>query len=172
MLISGKLHSRVKSRNSRASVETLDFAQVCTFFRRDRSWIASGGTKGGGAIAGWYPMLFPADAGTPSIDPTWQAVARPKRHKTARGGGGGRAWESLSPPLSDAAGQLVDVAGGWVRKTVGSSRVSGTMAHLSKRRHGAQQGTRSPTGRQAPGWMQHDNRPKSQCSFLFPIEAD
>ena len=67
MLISGKLHSQVKSRNSRASVETLDFAQVCTFFRRDRSWIASGGTKGG-AIAGWYPMLFPADAGTPSID--------------------------------------------------------------------------------------------------------
>jgi len=105
----------------------------------------------GGGDRRLVPDAVPSRCGDPIDRSTWQAVARPKRHKTARGGGGGRAWESLSPPLSDAAGQLVDVAGGWVRKTVGSSRVSGTMAHLSKRRHGAQQGTRSPTGRQAPG---------------------
>jgi len=96
MLISGKLHSRVKSRNSRASVETLDFAQVCTFFRRDRSWIASGGTRGGDRRL--VPDAVPSRCGDPIDRSTWQAVARPKRHKTARGGGGGRAWESLSPP--------------------------------------------------------------------------
>ena len=39
----------------------------------------------------------------------------------------------LSHPLSDTAGQLVDVVGRWVCKTVGR-------AHVSKRRHGAWQG--------------------------------
>jgi len=46
MLIPMKSHSRVKSRNSRVSIETLDFARL-----RDRSWITGGGVKGG-AIAG------------------------------------------------------------------------------------------------------------------------
>ena len=46
----------------------LDFARVRTFYRCERSWIASGGAKGKGAITGRPPTLFPADAGTPSID--------------------------------------------------------------------------------------------------------
>ena len=41
------------------------------------------------------------------------------------------------PPPSDTAGQSVDVAGGWVRETAGSGRVSGAVAHLSKRRRAA-----------------------------------
>jgi len=45
MLIPGKPHSRGKSRNSWVSIKTLDFARVST--RRDGSWIASRGTKGG-----------------------------------------------------------------------------------------------------------------------------
>jgi len=43
------------------------FLRVRTFYRRDQSWIASV-SKMGGAIAGRSPTLFPADAGTPSID--------------------------------------------------------------------------------------------------------
>ena len=37
------------------------------------------------------------------------------------------------PPSSDAAGQLIDVAGGWARETAGSGQVSGAMVHVSKR---------------------------------------
>jgi len=37
-----------------------------TFYQRDRSWISSGGAKGGAAIAGRSPTLFPADARPPS----------------------------------------------------------------------------------------------------------
>jgi len=48
MLIPGKSHSRVERRNSRISNETLDFARVCTFCRRDLSWIAGGHVKGEG----------------------------------------------------------------------------------------------------------------------------
>jgi len=68
MLIPGKSHSWVKRCNSQVSIETLDFAQLCTFYQRDRSRIAGGGAREGGAIAGWPPTLFPADAGIPSID--------------------------------------------------------------------------------------------------------
>jgi len=53
---------------------------------------------------------------------------------------------------------------GWARKTAGSGRVSGAVAHLSKRRRGVQRGTRSPTGlqmlctgdhRHTVGWQKH-----------------
>jgi len=44
------------------------------------------------------------------------------------------------PPPSDAAGQSVDVKGGWVRKTAGSGRVSGAVAHVSKCRRAVQRG--------------------------------
>jgi len=43
-------------------------------------------------------------------------------------------------PPSYVAGQLVDVAGGWARKTAGSGRVSGAMVHMLKCRLGAQRG--------------------------------
>jgi len=83
MLIPGKSHSRIKSCNSRVSVETLDFARERTFC----SMIGVGSLVGaqGGAIAGRSLTVFLAHAGTPSID----------RHsgggtpKTARGGYGG-----------------------------------------------------------------------------------
>ena len=52
MLIPGKSYSRVQRRNSRVSMETLNFARVRTFYQRDRSWIAEcrriGGAKGRG----------------------------------------------------------------------------------------------------------------------------
>ena len=47
MLIPGKSHSRVESRNFRVSIETLDFARVRTFYQRDRCGMASGGARGG-----------------------------------------------------------------------------------------------------------------------------
>ena len=40
------LHSRVERCNSQVSVETLDFTQVCTFYRHDWTWIAGRGVTG------------------------------------------------------------------------------------------------------------------------------
>ena len=39
ILIPGKSHSQVESCNYWVSIETLDFTRVCTFYRRDQSWI-------------------------------------------------------------------------------------------------------------------------------------
>jgi len=58
MLIARKSHARVEKRNSRVSIKTLDFARGRTFYRRDRSWIASRGAKGG-VIAGWSLTPLP-----------------------------------------------------------------------------------------------------------------
>ena len=83
MLIRGKSHSRIKSCNSRVSVETLDFARERTFC----SMIGVGSLVGaqGGAIAGRSLTVFLAHAGTPSID----RHSRGGTPKTARGGYGG-----------------------------------------------------------------------------------
>jgi len=62
MLIARKSHARVEKRNSRVSMKTFDFARGRTFYRRDRSWIASRGAKGGGDR--W--LVLDAVAGTPS----------------------------------------------------------------------------------------------------------
>jgi len=53
MLISGNSHSRVESRSSRVSIETLDFTREHTFYGCDRSWVAGEGMKhgGGGPVA-------------------------------------------------------------------------------------------------------------------------
>ena len=80
-------------------------------------------------------------------------MARTKRCKTAGGGGyrgsvtGEEQWPIgpqtagrgiPRPRPSDAAGQSVDFAGRWARKTAGNGQVSGAVAHVSKRRCGAQ----------------------------------
>ena len=60
-------HSWVESRNSRVSIETLDFAPVPTF-----TGVIEVGSQAGaqreGAITGQTPTPFLAEAGTPSID--------------------------------------------------------------------------------------------------------
>jgi len=121
MLIPGKSHSWVDSRNSRVSIETLDFARVHTFPT------AGGGTKGvRGVIAGRPQTPFLANAGTPSplTDDrhSWRWRAR-----TSQNGRGGYRWSEMGemqwpsapagrwagespPPPSDAAGQSVDVS--------------------------------------------------------------
>ena len=152
----------------------------------DRSWIA------GGVLAGRSPMLFPDDAGTPSID--WdsgrrhaQNVAKWPRERATGGAQpekhngwsapGRRAGES-PPAQSDAAGQLVKVAGGWAHETAGSGWVSGAVVNVSKHRLGkrwrdAIADWMSGTGNaQACCWTRPDDRLTSQWSFLFPIEAD
>ena len=60
-----------------------------------------------------------------------------------------------APSPLDAAGQLVNVAGKWTRKTAGSSRVSGAVALVSKRRLGTRQGMRLPP---APGYWRPQAR--------------
>ena len=64
MLIPGKSHSRVESRNSQVSIETLNLARVRTYYRRDRSRITGGGAKEEGreAIAGQPKMPGPPSA--------------------------------------------------------------------------------------------------------------
>ena len=52
MLIPGKLHSRVESRNSQVLIETLDFARVHTFTGVIGVGSPVEARRGGGAIAG------------------------------------------------------------------------------------------------------------------------
>ena len=67
---------------------------------------------------------------------------------------GRQAGESLPPPLpSDTAGQSVDVVGGWAREMAGSGRVSGSVAHLSKRRRAARR--RDAIADRMPGMGDH-----------------
>ena len=177
MLIPGKSHSRVNSRNSQVSIETFDFTRVGTF--TGMIWAGSpAGAKGGGqAIAGRSPTLFPANVATPSIDTAGSGASETSQKRLGEGATGecdqGSAMAdrplddgtgNRRPPPSDAAGQSVDVAGGWTRKMAGSSRFSGTVAHPSKHRLG----TWSPTRPQAPRRCS----PTSQWSFLLPIQAN
>ena len=161
---SRKSYSRVESRNSPVLIEILDFTRVQSIvYRRDQSWIAGGGARGGG-IAGRTPMSFTADAGTPSVP-----LAHLKRHKTARGGSykgstTGEAQWLISPrtmgwgitvPLLPLPCQtpLDNQSTSWEdgrmkrRAAAGSLALWRTCHNANMERDG---GTRSPTGPQTP----------------------
>ena len=120
MLIPGKSHSCVESGNP-GSRSRLDFARVRTFYQRDRSWITGVGARGGGGRRP-VPDTVPGQCGDPIDRSTYRAAVCPKHRKTAVGGGDqGSAMAdrppdgglgNRRPPPLDAAGQLVDVAGG------------------------------------------------------------
>ena len=146
------------SWSSRVSIKTLDFARIQpTFYRRDQSWITGRGMMRG--IARRPPMLFPANARIPSIDivgdgtpETLQQGERDRWSAMAdRPADDGMGNSRPFPPLSDAAGQLVDVVGGWARKMAGSGRVSSAVAHLSKCRHGVRREVAILTCSETPG---------------------
>ena len=104
----------------------LDFARVHTFYRRDRSWNAGVGTKEGGDRRP-VPDTVPGQC-RDTIDPsTWrpgEGASQGVRPGKCNGQSAPGRWAGKSPrPPSDAAGQTVDVTGGWVRKTAGSGRV-------------------------------------------------
>jgi len=122
MLILGKSHSLVESRNSRR-----------------------------GAITGRSPMLFPADAGTPLTDRhsrQWRARNVVKRPVGGlQGSATGQAqWQiglrtvGRESPPAPVAGKLVDVAGAWVHRMAGSGQVSSAVARVSKCRLGMRRG--------------------------------
>ena len=76
------------------------------------------------------------------------------------------------PPPSDTAGQSVDVAGRWARKTAGIGRVSGAMVHMSKHRLGMQQRTQSPERMLNPQVRRStwpDDRPTSRAVGTFDV---
>jgi len=115
-----------------------------------------GAQEGGGGDRRPVPMLFPADAGTPSIDQhsrLWHTRNVAKRlgatgerdrgramaDRPADDGPGNRRAAPPPSPL-DAAGQSVNVAEGWASKTTGSGRISVAVAHLAKTRRAAQRG--------------------------------
>jgi len=124
MLIPGKSHSWDESRNSRVSIETLDFAQV----RTSTCMIGVGspaGARRGGAITGRTrcrsrPMTGPcrrlqpiniAGSGAPKTA-GWEGyggsrLGKRNGHRPPNDGPGNHRI-----PLSDAAAQSVDVAGG------------------------------------------------------------
>jgi len=108
MLIPGKSHSRVVSRNSRVSIETLNSAQVHTFYQRDRSWITGVGARGGGrSPAGprhrsrpmWGPhrSIDISGGGVPETSQNGRGRGRPGK-RNGRSAPGRRAGES--PPAS------------------------------------------------------------------------
>jgi len=122
MLIPGKSHSWDESRNSRVSIETLDFAQVRTSTCMIGVGSPAGARRGGGDHRP-DPAPFPADDGT--LSPP--AADQHSRQWRTQNGRVGRVWgiatgEAQRPPndgpgnhripLSDAAAQSVDVAGG------------------------------------------------------------
>ena len=141
MLIPGKSHSRDESRNSRVSIETLDFARVRTFTCVIRVgspvWVQRG--RGDHRLD---PASFPADDGTPS-PPAGDQHSRQWRTQNGRGGTGkcnglrttGRGI-TPSPHQTSLDNQLTSRAG-WAREMAGSGRVSGAGAHLSKSRRAA-----------------------------------
>jgi len=106
MLIPGKSHSRDESRNSQVSIETLDFARVCSF----TCVIGVGSPAGGGHRPD--PEPFPVNDGTP-LPPADDQHSRQWRAHNGRGGTGGsrpgkrnghrppeqRAGESPPPPF-------------------------------------------------------------------------
>jgi len=120
MLIPGKSYSRDESRNSRVSIETLDFARVCTF--TCVIGVGSPAQRGGGAITDRTQRCSQPMTG-PHRRLRTINVAGSSAPKTA---GGRVRWsateEAQRPsapgprnhclPPSDASGQSVDVAGG------------------------------------------------------------
>jgi len=120
MLIPGKSHSRDESRNSRVSIETLDFARVLvrTFTCVIRVGSPVGVQRGRGDHR-LDPASFPADDGTPSLRAI--NIAGSGAPKTAGGVRGSATGEVQRPPddgpgnhrlpPADVAGQSVDLAG-------------------------------------------------------------
>jgi len=149
MLIPGKSHSRDESRNSRVSIETLDFARVRIFTC----------VIGVGSLAGAQrgdhrpdPVPFPADDGTP-LPPaddqhSWQWRAQ---NGWGEGTGGARPGSAtaIGPQTTDrgitASPHQTSLDNrstsrvGWACETAGSGRVSSAVAHLSKSRRAARQ---------------------------------
>ena len=149
MLISRKSHSWVERRNSQVSIKT--WFRPSTYLLP--AWSESDrwqGREGGGAIAGRpAPDAVPGQCQDPIAVSGWSInIAGGGAPETSQNGRG-RVWRERNlgstmvdqpqdngpgnrcSPSSDAAGQLIDVAGGWARETVGSGQVSGAM--VSKR---------------------------------------
>jgi len=130
MLTAGKSQTRVESRNSRVSIETLDFARVRTFHWHDWSWIAGSGAKGGGnrqPVPGAHRSIDIAGSGVPEM--LQKGRGRGLQEECDQG-------STMADRPSDATGQSVDIAGIWALKTVGSCRVSGAVMHVPKHRLG------------------------------------
>ena len=133
------------SRNSRVSIETLDFTRVRTFTCVIRVGSPAGARMGrGDHRPDWAPFL--ADNGIPS-PPADDQHSRQWRTQNDRGSAtaiGPRTTGqgiTASPHQTSLDNRSTSRAG-WARETAGSSRVSGAVVHPSKR----DGETRSPTG--------------------------
>jgi len=146
MLIPGKSHSRDESRNSRVSIETLDFARVRTFTCVIRVGSPVGVQRGRGDHR-LDPASFPTDDGTPS-PPAGDQHSRQWRAQNGRGGYGGvrpgkcnglqtTGWGITASPHQTSLDNQLTSRAGWAREMAGSGRVSGAGAHLSKSRRAA-----------------------------------
>ena len=105
MLISGKSHSWAESRNFWVSVETLDFARVCTFTGVIAVGSPAEARRGGGRLPAG-PRRCSGRCEVLVDRSTQRAVACLKRRKMAGGGrssSGWQAWEYMyAIPVSHA----------------------------------------------------------------------
>jgi len=134
--------------------ETLDFARVRTFYRRDWSWIegmcAKGGSPAGSRrcsrlMPGPHRSIDIAGSGAPKTSQNGRARGLLRERDRECGMADqplddGPGHRRAPFPTSDASGQPVDVVGGRAHKMACSSCVSGAIAHLSKCRCGERRG--------------------------------
>jgi len=156
LLIPGKLHSRVESRDSRVSFETLDFARVHT---SGVIGVGSSAERKGVVDAGPHCRLRTITQPAVACSKHCKTPPPPRRRLLDN-------WSSSRAP------------GRWARLTAGSSRVSGAVAHVSKcelgmRRRGE---LRSSTGRRV--WetrglprTRPDDRPISRVSLTCLVKS-
>jgi len=191
MLIPGKSYSQVESRNSRVSIRLSILPEYVPF-----AGVIGVGSLAGTAMRRGSFTLFPAISRTPSINRHrgwWCARNVTKRPREGMGEWDGehdRGNAMADRPQDDVRGitthpcrTLLDNRStlrvdGRVKQRAGLWRRG--RLHLLKRRLGMRRGwgfaDRPPDagyGRpQAHRRMRPDDRPTSQWSFLFPIEAD
>ena len=134
MLIPRKLHSQIESRNSWVFNRDSILPQYVPFTGVFGVGLPAGVRRGGGDCQP-VPDTVPGQYRGPrwSISTVGGGTRKTSQNsqRTGRLGKCNGHW-----PLSDAAGQSVDVTGVWARKTVGSSRVFGAVVHMSKHRLG------------------------------------
>ena len=112
-----------------------------------------------------------AGNGTPETSQNgWGLQGERLGMRNGRSACGRRAGESPCHPFPLPVGRrgtMADVAGGWARKTAGSGRVSGIMAHLSKSRRAARRGYAIADWL----WDAQYGRPQAYCRAVASLDS-
>ena len=175
MLIPGKSHSRVERGNSGSWSRLSLSTKYVPFTNMIGVGLLAGAWRGGDHRPA--PNAVPDRCWDPiAACRWWHSGQWHAQNVTKRPGWlqGERDWGSAMASLSDASGQSVDIAGGQVRETAGSGRVSGAVVHVSKQAGNAMGGRDrwldTGYGRpQARHWTRPENQPTSQGVGTFDV---